>query len=415
MQLRGVGLRGMCAAAALATVTTATTAPRSEVVSFDARTTYFREATPYGNMTVINPSAGLVAKPWEFLSLHGGYQADLVSGASIKTRNGVRGPDAVSGATKVVDTRHVASGGFGVTRKLTSLEANYAYSTENDYRSHSFDVTGKAELLQRSMELSVAYARNWDQVCDREQTDPDPTRRRSLDKSDGCFKPADTSTPGAIRLLSRPIAIDSILGAWTQSWTPVFATQANFSIQMMNGFLSNPYREVNIGSAVAVQEYVPDTRVRLSAGLRANYYLKPLKTALRIAGRLYRDTWDVRAVTGELELERYVLIDALKVRLRGRYYAQGHAVFYSDDYWTAPRGKYFTGDRELSTMRSALGGVRIAYGPAAGANRFLGMLEKIEISISGDYIWFFYDDFTVQNLPLRKQAIVASLGFTLLF
>ncbi len=403
MQLR------LVRAATLLAAFTMTTAPRGEVASFHGRTTYYSEGTPYGKMTVINPSTVLTVKPWESFGITGGYSADIVSGASIKTRNAARGqnPDAVSSAS-VKDTRHVVNGGLSFKRKLSTLQAGYNYSTENDYRSHSVDVFGKTELLQKTVELSIAYSHNWDSVCDRVQIDPDPTRRLSLDNSVGCFKPSD-------KLTTRPIAIDAIQGGWTQLWSPTFATQATYSIQIMNGFLSNPYREVNIGVSSPAQEYVPAVRVRQAAGLKANWYIKPLKTAFRIGGRLYRDTWDVRAISGEAELERYVFIDALRLRARGRYYAQGRAAFYSDDYLIEPRGVYFTGDRELSSMRTILAGVRIAYGPSATHGRWLGLLSKVEASLGLDYIWFRYDDFTINGDPLKKTALVGTFGLSLTF
>lgn len=403
MQLRFARL------ATLVAITTSTTAPRGEVASFHARTTYFHEGTPYGKMTVINPSTVLTVKPWESFGITGGYAADIVSGASIKTRNAARGqnPDAVSSAS-VKDTRHVASGGFTFTRKLSTLQAGYNYSTENDYRSHSIDVFGKTELLQKTVELSIAYSHNWDSVCDRIQLDPDPTRRLSLDNSVGCFKPST-------KLTTRPIAIDAIQAGWTQLWSPTFATQATYSIQLQHGFLSNPYREVNIGVSSPAQEYLPEVRVRQAVGLKANWFIKPLKTALRIGGRVYRDTWDVRAISGEAELERYILIDALRLRLRGRYYTQGHAAFYSDDYLIEPRGVYFTGDRELSTMRSILTGARLAYGPSATNGRWLGLLQKVELSLGLDYVRFRYDDFTINGDPLKKSAWIGTFGFSLIF
>ncbi len=383
---------------------------RSEVVSFDARSTYYHEGTPYGKMTVLNPLVAIGAKPWDFLKIHAGWQADVVSGASIRTRNAQRGasPDAISTAS-VKDFRQVVSGGFTVSRKLTSLEAGYSYSWEHDYRSHSVDVAAKAELLQRSMELSIAYARNWDSVCDRIQVDPDPTRRLALEKSDLCFKPDSTTTT------THSIAIDALQGGWTQSWTPTFTTQTTVGVQLMNGFLSNPYREVNIGVSSAVQEHIPDNRVRYAAGLRANLYIRALKTAFRLGGKAYRDTWDIHAFTADLEAERYLFLEALRLRLRGRYYTQGHAAFYSDDYLVAPRGQYWTGDRELSKMHSVLAGFRLLYGPSAGAKRWLGMLEKVEVSFGMDAVFFTYSDFTINGDPLKKTAIIGSLGLSLLF
>lgn len=401
-------VKSAVALAAFAVVSTFAGAPRSEVVGIDLGQTYYHEGTPYGHMNVYTPSSELAVKPADWLAFRGGWEADVVSGASIKTRNAQRGsnPDVISSAS-VRDFRQAVNGGFTLARKLTTLEGGYTYSWEHDYRSHSFDVSAKAELFQRSMELSIAYARNWDSVCDRLNPDPDPTRATSLGSSDKCFT-ADTT------VTTHPIVIDALQGSWTQLWTPVVATQVTLSAQLMNGFLSNPYREVNIGVNTPVQEHEPANRQRFSLGVRVNYFLEAIKTALRLGVRGYRDTWDVRAVTTELEAERYVFIDALRLRLRGRYYTQSHAAFYSDDYLVQPRGQYWTGDRELSKMQSILAGLRIAYGPAATDKKVLGFLEKLEVSLGADLIFFRYSDFTINGEPLRKTAIVGSLGLTLL-
>lgn len=395
------------ALAAGLTVFAAEGSPRGEVVSFDSRYTLYREGTPYGNMLVHNPSVLLGAKPTESFGLHAGWQADVVSGASVKIRNETRGVDAVTTAS-VKDFRQVASGGFSLERKYVTFEAGYAYGWEHDYKSHSVDFSAKTELLQRSMELSIAYARNWDSVCDRVQSDIDPTRRRGLEKSTACFTADPTVT-------TRPLVLDAFQAGWTQLWSPLFATQLIYSRQVLNGFQSNPYREVNLGVSSPAQEYVPEVRDRQALALKANLYLRPIKTALRVGVRAYRDTWDIRSFTGEVELERYVLVDALRLRLRGRYYTQGSATFYSDDYYLVPRGKYFTGDRELSTMRSWMAGARFAFGPSAGQQRWGGLLSKVELSLGGDYVSYDYSDFTIAGTPLHKTAIIASFGASLLF
>src|SRR5579859_5996409 len=161
--------------AAFAIASTIAGTPRSEVVGVDLGNTYYREGTPYGNMNVYTPSSELAVKPAEWIGIRGGWEADVVSGASIKTRNAQRGsnPDAISSAS-VKDFRQAVNGGLSLVRKTTTFEGSYTYSWEHDYRSHSFDVSAKTELFQRSMELSIAYARNWDSVCDRLNSDPDP-------------------------------------------------------------------------------------------------------------------------------------------------------------------------------------------------------------------------------------------------
>ncbi|GAC1669616.1 MAG: hypothetical protein NVS9B8_12530 [Candidatus Limnocylindrales bacterium] len=69
-------------------VSALSSAPRSEVVGLDLRGTYYREGTPYGKMTVYNPAGQLSVKPADWLAVRAGWEADVVSGASIKTSAG---------------------------------------------------------------------------------------------------------------------------------------------------------------------------------------------------------------------------------------------------------------------------------------------------------------------------------------
>ncbi len=398
-------LRRLVATCAFFAVSSAGAA-RGEVVDFDTRTTIYNEGTPYGKMLVINPEAHIGVLPVEGLGINAGYQADVVSGASIKVR-GSQTPDVISSAT-VKDFRQLASGGLSFTHKFSTIEAGYSYSTENDYRSNAIDASAKAELLQRTMELSVAWAHDFDSVCDAVQTNDDPTQHRGMSTHEGCFTADKTKTTHAID-------VDAFSAGWTQLWSPTFATQLTGSLQLQRGFLSNPYREVLIGVNTAAQEYVPGVRVRWAGGARMNWYLRPLQTALRLGVRAYRDTWDVRSADAELELERYLFSPAFRVRARGRVYVQGQAAFYSDDYVSEPHGAYFTGNRDLANMHSVLGGLRFAYGPHAHDGRWILGLSAVEVSLAGDVVWFHYDNFTVDGTRLEKLAIIASLGLTLQF
>jgi hypothetical protein len=63
-------------------------------------------------MTVYTPSTDLTARPWEFLAVSGGWEADIVSGASERVKTGPlsrAGPDAITGAS-VKDVRHIGRG-----------------------------------------------------------------------------------------------------------------------------------------------------------------------------------------------------------------------------------------------------------------------------------------------------------------
>ena len=248
---------------ALAAMATAGGA-RAQVVTFDTAHTLYTEAPTKSHMTVYTPGADLEVAPWDWLQVRAGWEADVVSGASIAVKAGSAyganhpGADVISAAS-VNDLRNQAHGGFTLKSDIVALTAGYAYSTENDYRSNAFNVAARHRPLPATTTLSqleVAYARNFDQVCDRVQAATDPAPRWvALEDHGGCF------TSSALRV-SLPIAIDGYQGSWTQAWTPVFATQLVYTGQIINGFQSNPYRSVILADGVKAQEARPRTTAR---------------------------------------------------------------------------------------------------------------------------------------------------------
>src|SRR6266446_10376058 len=82
---------------------------RAQAVELDARTLFFYEPAKGSSMTVYAPSADLTARPWDFLSVSAGWEADIVSGASERIKAGplARNPDIVSGASSISDVRHL--------------------------------------------------------------------------------------------------------------------------------------------------------------------------------------------------------------------------------------------------------------------------------------------------------------------
>ena len=249
------------------------------------------------------------------------------------------------------------------------------------------------------------YARNWDLVCDRVQADTDTAPRfRALEDSSGCFTGSD---PLRTR---HTLDIDGFQASWSQAWTPVFATQLAYTAQLLNGVQSDPYRSIILAEGLKAQEHHPDERVRQALALRMNFYVRPIKVAFRLTGRLYRDTWDITSGTGELEAERY-LFENFRVTLRGRFYKQSGAIFWSDDYTggnapLGPKGQYWTGDRELSPFWSLGLGARVAYtirpSPKFEGSRpkLLGFMDSAKVGASFDLIQFDYLEYTLAGVPI---------------
>lgn len=412
------GLRAASAGLVLVAGAAAPSVARAQVVVFDTAHTLWHEAPTRTNMTVYTPGASITATPAPWISVRGAWEADVVSGASVATKAGPAyqavnpGVDVVTTAS-VKDFRQAPTGALTLRKGDVTYTASYTHGTENDYRSNSLFVGARTDVFQHNTQFDISYARNWDLVCDRIQGASDrPPRWRAMEDSSGCF------TGSAENRTRRDLSIDGLQASWSQSWTPIFATQVTYTAQILEGFQSNPYRSVILGQGIKAQEHHPGNRTRQSVSARANLYVRPLKVALRLGGRAYRDTWDITSGTGELEAERY-LFEGFRISARGRYYRQSGALFWSDDYTggdppLGPKGQYWTGDRELSPFSSLGLGFRATY--AIAPAKPIWIISSVKASVAADAVQFDYDEYTLGGTPVtnaRAYILGAnlSLGF----
>lgn len=400
---------------------TAWSAPaRAQVVEVDTAHTLYHESPTRTNMTVYTPGVDVAATPWEWMTVTGHYEADVVSGASVSTKAGQAyqavnpGADVITTAS-VHDVRQSPTGALTLRKGEVEYTASYTYGTENDYKSSSIFVAAKTEAYEHDTQFEISYARNFDLVCDRVQAVNDaPPRFRALEDSKGCFAGDPLRT-------RHKLSIDGFQATWTQAWTPVFATQLVYTAQIIDGFQSNPYRSVIVAQGLKAEEHHPEVRARQAVALRFNWYLRPIKLAVRVTGRVYHDTWDITSGTGELEAERY-LFEGFRVAARARFYKQTGAIFWSDDYTggdapAGPKGQYFTGDRELSPFWSFGLGLRPTYTlhpapkPEGGSPRLLGVFTNAKLGASADVVQFSYDEYTLGGVPVTN-ARAYILGLT---
>jgi hypothetical protein len=384
----------------------------AQVLDVDLGSSVYLEPSKTSKLTVINPSIALEGHIAGAVDVSASYEADIVSGATESIKGGrLATVDIVSSATNFDDTRHVASGGLRIRRENTELGLGYSYGTESDYRSHAISVNAGTTFLQKNTELTLSYARGFDEVCTTDFDDSDaPSSRLPLDSSDGCFTKAEGRN-------TRDVSIDNFQAGWTQAWTPVLVTQLIWSAGLQHGFLENPYRAVVIApSGDAALENHPDNRARTALALRGRLYVRQIETAFSAGVRLYRDTWDVFGQNYELAAERY-LFAGLRIQARGRYYTQTEALFYSDDYTggepvDGPNGQYWSGDRELSPLHNLQYGGRVLFSKrgASGA-RVLGVFLGLTASASFDIIDTSLDRFTWGGVePDDTTGLLGSVG-----
>jgi uncharacterized protein DUF3570 len=163
-------------------------------------------------------------------------------------------------------------------------------------------------------------------------------------------------------------------------------------MQVIDGFQSSPYRRVFVGSqGRSPQERVPTLRQRYAFFGRARLALPELRAAAAVMGRVYRDTWDLRAATAEAELLKY-LGPSIIAGLHGRYHLQSGVIFFrsATEYRTlGPVGHYWTGDRELAPMHTALVGATLAYLRRPQGKTWY---EEIEVNVKFDVMKYMVED-----------------------
>ncbi|HEX6835771.1 MAG TPA: DUF3570 domain-containing protein, partial [Polyangia bacterium] len=250
----------------------------------------FAQPAPSDWLLVITPSVTGNVHATRWLSFDVDWTADVVTGATPRVYGS---PDVVSGATMMTEVRNVIGAGAAATVGPATLRAGYAYGTENDYRSHLLRAGFTLDLANHNTTIVGDYSHGFDRVCDLAQPGVPLTRRQPLDTANGCFS-------GIAALTEEPLGIDDLEVTLTQTLTRTTLVALAGSYQHLDGFQSNPYREVRLdGGVLQAQESHPRLRDRGAVTARVRWAVGKLAATLGGDVRLYRDTWGVQSLTGE--------------------------------------------------------------------------------------------------------------------
>lgn len=338
-----------------------------------------------GGLLVIHPQADVGTDLGKHVTLDFGYSADAVSGATATTYQ----VDAVTSATTFSDLRHEGELSIGFKGRRSSMTFTSTVGSERDYLSRQFGGAASIDLPGRNTTVGLGYSHSFDQVCDRDNGDLMPLERRALTGADECKKTGllfGKDTPGMT--LWQDISIDTAQATITQNLSPTMNLQVSLYGQIIEGFQSNPYRRVRIGSN-SPQEHIPDTRARWSATARLNQFFPKLHGAAHFNARFYDDTW--RVVGGDVEIGYSQYIGtSLLLKFRARAYQQSAAAFFKDAFFyetESTAGEYFTGDRELSPVRSALVGSKLTLISIGEDKPVWGLFDKLQLNLKGDLLF----------------------------
>jgi hypothetical protein len=351
-----------------------------------------------GGLTVLSPMFDLAFDLGESTNVDLGYTADAVTGATAA----IYSVDAVSSATTFSDFREEGKLGLTFTGRRSSFNVGATVGAERDYLSITVGGGGSIDLPGKNTTLAVAYAHNFDQVCDHDNSDAStPLEHKPLsgleacNKKDGIF---GQNMPGLT--VWHDLSIDTAQGTLTQNLSPTMNLQLAVWGQIINGFQSDPYRRVQVGMNEP-QEQVPTIRDRLAVSAKWNRFFPKLHSALHFNVRGYSDTWGVEAAAAEMAWSQY-FGDSLLIDLHGRISQQTAATFFKDAFFyetESTAGAYFTGDRELSPVRNIVAGARLSIlSTATDQHKVWGVFEHLTFSLKGDLI-------NLDQLPADKTEL----------
>jgi hypothetical protein len=371
-------------ASSIALVLLASTASAEDRAEVSTAVFQEQRAGGLGGLTVFHPQVDVGTDIGRHVTLDAGYAADAVTGATATTYQ----VDAVSGATTFSDLRNEGRLALGFGGRRSRIVFSSTLGTERDYLTRQFGGTASIDLPGRNTSIAIAYSHSFDAVCDKDNAQLMPLERRALTGADPCAKKAGiVGQPTAGNTVWRDLSIDTVQATLTQNVSPTMNLQIALYGQILEGFQSNPYRRVRVGPS-SPQEHIPDTRDRWSVTARLNRYMPKLRSAAHFNARFYNDTWGVTGGDVELGYSQYVG-NSLLLKFRARAYQQSAATFFKDAFFyetESTAGEFFTGDRELSPVRSALVGGKLTLITVGEDKPVWGLFDKLQVNLKGDVL-----------------------------
>jgi len=329
------------------------------------------------NLGVTSPWASVDVNLAPELNLGVGWKADAITSATI---------DVLTSATPGFrETRHEATFSLAGDLRTFRVGGGWIGSFESDTHSNSFFGSAELDLLKRNITLALGYGFAWYRV----------------------------GQVGEPMRIWRDRFVHQIDATGTFVLGRTTLATATYTLQLMRGYLANPYLDVPLFPSEAglqvrsraqwVESRHPETRDRHALAAEVRQALGE-RLFLRLGWRGYLDDWGMRSHSVELgasiDLGKGVVLE-----VSDRFHWQSSVSFYRSVY-TVNRD-FLTRDRRLGKLMTDM--ARVALRPRVELG---GKGGRIEFVFAAELHWTHYADFKVLEGEQLRPAVdsLAGLG-----
>ena len=230
-------------------------------------------------------------------------------------------------------------------KKGSTITAGVSASSEFDYTSFGANAGFSKKTKDRNGELSVKVQAYFDQV---KLVTPVELRSNPDDKNYGSAN--RTTIAGSL--------------SWTQVINRNLQVAFLADIVHQQGFLSLPFYRVYFTDGSVHQEKLPDNRLKIPLGFRANYFLGD-RFIIRTWYRYYKDDWGIRSHTVNVEVP-VKITSFFSVSPFYRFYNQTAVKYFAPYAQHTAQNEFYTSNYDLSKFNSNFLGAGIRLAPPGG-------------------------------------------------
>jgi hypothetical protein len=231
--------------------------------------------------------------------------------------------------------------------KGTIFGIGTSVSTEFDYQSFGGNISFSKKSKNKSGEFTAKFQAYLDRVSLIA-----PTELRADPFSE------ENNYPGAKR--------NSFAGSLSYSQIINERLQVVFLADLVGqqGYLGLPFYRVYFRDGTVHQENLPDSRIKIPLGFRANYFLGD-KVIIRTYYRYYTDDWGLHSHTANIEIP-VKITPFLSISPFYRFYNQSAVKYFAPYKEHTAQNGYYTSNYDLSEFNSSFLGAGIRISPPNG-------------------------------------------------